>query len=142
MYRVLLPVGGDVEHALSAAEAVISLPNAASEVEVEILNVYEGFEVSGEGGRVDSENVWNEENYPDSVDAVEERLTEAGVSVSRRREHGEPAEAIIDVAEELGVDSITMAGRRRSPTGKALFGSTTQSVLLAADRPVTVTLDE
>ncbi|EMA72701.1 MULTISPECIES: universal stress protein [Halorubrum] len=142
MYRVLLPVGGDSEHVQSAADAVISLPNATTEVEAEILNVYEGFEVSGEGGRVDSEDVWNEENYPDSVGVVEDRLTEAGVSVSKRREHGDPAEVIIEVAEELDVDNITMSGRRRSPTGKMLFGSTTQSVLLAADRPVTVILDE
>ncbi|ACM58157.1 universal stress protein [Halorubrum lacusprofundi] len=142
MYRVLLPVGGDVEHVLSAADAVISLPNATTEVEAEILNVYEGFEASGEGGRVDSEDVWNEENYPDSVGVVEDRLTEAGVSVSKRREHGDPAETIISVAEELDVDNITMSGRRRSPTGKMLFGSTTQSVLLAADRPVTVILDD
>jgi len=142
MYRVLLPVGGDVEHVLSAADAVISLPNATTEVEAEILNVYEGFEASGEGGRVDSEDVWNEENYPDSVGVVEDRLTEAGVSVSKRREHGDPAETIISVAEELDVENITMSGRRRSPTGKMLFGSTTQSVLLAADRPVTVILDD
>jgi len=142
MYRVLLPVGGDVEHVLSAADAVISLPNATTEVEAEILNVYEGFEASGEGGRVDSEDVWNEENYPDSVGVVEDRLTEAGVSVSKRREHGDPAETIISVAEELDVDNITMSGRRRSPTGKMLFGSTTQSVLLAGDRPVTVILDD
>ena len=142
MYRVLLPVGGDVDHVLAAAEAVVSLPNAADEVEVVLLNVYEGFTVSGEGGRVDSEEVWNEENYPESVDVVEDRLTEAGVSTSRRREHGDPADTIIEVAEELGVDNITMSGRRRSPTGKMLFGSTTQSVLLAADVPVTVILAE
>lgn len=86
--------------------------------------------------------MWNEENYPDSVGVVEDRLTEAGVSVSKRREHGDPAETIISVAEELDVDNITMSGRRRSPTGKMLFGSTTQSVLLAADRPVTVILDD
>ncbi|RLM72832.1 universal stress protein [Halorubrum sp. Atlit-26R] len=142
MYRVLLPVGGDVDHALAAADSIASLPNAGSDVEAVILNVYEGFEVSGEGGRVDSEEVWNEENYPESVDDVADRLTEAGVATSRRREHGDPAETIIEVAEELDVDNITMSGRRRSPTGKMLFGSTTQSVLLAADRPVTVILDE
>ena len=142
MYRVLLPVGGDVDHVLAAADAVASLPNAADEVETVILNVYEGFEVSGEGGRVDSEDVWNEENYPESVDVVEDRLREAGVSTSRRREHGDPAKVIVEVAAELDVDNITMSGRRRSPTGKMLFGSTTQSVLLAAERPVTVLLDE
>ena len=142
MYRVLLPVGGDAENVLAAADAVASLPNAADEVEAVILNVYEGFEVSGEAGRVDSEDVWNEENYPESVDAVEDRLAEAGVEATRRREHGDPAETISEVAAELDVDNITMSGRRRSPTGKMLFGSTTQSVLLSADRPVTVIIDE
>ncbi|GAA0715874.1 nucleotide-binding universal stress UspA family protein [Halorubrum trapanicum] len=142
MYRVLLPVGGDATHVLDAADAVASLPNAASDVEVVILNVYEGFEASGEGGRVDSEEVWNEENYPESVDTVEERLAAADVATTRRREHGDPADTIIEVADELDVDNISMSGRRRSPTGKMLFGSTTQSVLLAADRPVTVILNE
>ena len=142
MYYVLLPVGGDSEHALAAADAVASLPSAGDEVEAVILNVYEGFEVSGEAGRVDSEDVWDEENYPESVDAVEDRLAEAGVETTRRREHGDPADTIVEVAAELDVDGITMSGRRRSPTGKMLFGSTTQSVLLAADRPVTVILEE
>ena len=142
MYCVLLPVGGDAEHALAAADAVASLPNAAADVEAVILNVYEGFEASGEGGRVDSEDVWNEENYPESVDVVEDRLTEAGVSASRRREHGDPADTIVDVAEAIDADNITMGGRQQSPTGKMLFGSTTQSVLIGADRPVTVILDE
>ena len=141
MYRVLLPVGGDVDHVLAAADSVASLPNADDEVEAVILNVYEGFEVSGEGGRVDSEDVWNEENYPESVDRVEARLNEAGIATSRRREHGDPAETIVEVAAELDVDNITMTGRRQSPTGKMLFGSTTQSVMLDADRPVTVIID-
>ncbi|MFC7187929.1 universal stress protein [Halorubrum yunnanense] len=142
MYRVLLPVGGDSEHVLAAVDSVASLPNADEEVEVVILNVYEGFEVSGEAGRVDSEDVWDEENYPEVVDTVEDRLTAAGVETTRRREHGEPADTIVDVAAEIDADNITMSGRHRSPTGKMLFGSTTQSVLLGADRPVTVILDE
>lgn len=142
MYRVLVPVAGSTERVLSAAEAVTSLPNADTEVEAIILNVFEEFEVSGEGGRVESEDVWDEENFPDSVGVVEEHLEAAGVSVSKRREHGEPAESILEVAAELDVDNITMSGRRRSPTGKMLFGSTTQSVLLSADCPVTVILGE
>lgn len=142
MYRVLVPVGGDTEHALAAADAVASLPNAASEVEATLLNVYEGFEVTGEGGRVNSEDVWDEENFPGIVSAVEDRLTDAGVSVTKRREHGEPADVICDVADELDVDNITMSGRKRSPTGKVLFGSTTQQVLISSGRPVTVILDE
>lgn len=142
MYRVLVPVGGSTERVLSAAEAVTSLPNADTEVEAIILNVFEEFEVSGEGGRVESEDVWDEENFPDSVGVVEEHLEAAGVSVSKRREHGEPAESILEVAAELDVDNITMSGRRRSPTGKMLFGSTTQSVLISADCPVTVILGE
>ncbi|PSQ57786.1 universal stress protein UspA [Halobacteriales archaeon SW_8_68_21] len=142
MYRVLLPVSAEPGQALTAADAVASLPNAAEEVEAVILNVYEGFEASGEGGRVDSEEVWNEENYPETVDAVADRLAEAGVATTRRREHGDPDEVIVEVAAELDADNISMSGRRRSPTGKVLFGSTTQSVVLAADCPVTVTLDD
>jgi hypothetical protein len=37
MYRVLLPVGGDVDHVLAAADAVASLPNAADEVETVMI---------------------------------------------------------------------------------------------------------
>ncbi|GAB7011552.1 universal stress protein [Halorubrum trueperi] len=142
MYQVLVPVGGSTEHVLSAAEAVTSLPNADTEVEAIILNVFEEFQVSGEGGRVESEDVWDEENYPDGVGVVENHLEAADVSVSKRREHGDPAESILEVAEELDVDNITMSGRRRSPTGKMLFGSTTQSVVISANCPVTVILGE
>lgn len=142
MYRVLVPVGGDAKHALAAADAVASLPNAAADVEATLLNVYEGFEVTGEGGRVDSEDVWDEENFPEVVSAVEDRLVDAGVSVTKRREHGDPADVICEVADELDVDNITMSGRRRSPTGKMLFGSTTQQVLISSGQPVTVILDE
>jgi nucleotide-binding universal stress UspA family protein len=56
-----------------------------------------------------------------------------------RREHGDPAKLIRDISKESGVDRIVMSGRKRSPTGKALFGSVTQSVLLDSEIPVTVT---
>lgn len=56
---------------------------------------------------------------------------------------GVPAEEIVTVAEELDARYVVVGGRRRSPVGKAVFGSTTQTVLLEADCPVvTVMADE
>jgi len=40
------------------------------------------------------------------------------------------AQAILDVAEEVGADLIVLGLKRRSPVGKLLLGSTTQRVLL------------
>lgn len=142
MYRTLVAVGEDSDRAIPAADAVAALPGVGEDVEAVVLNVFEGFEVTGEAGQVNSEDVWDEENYPDSVAVVEDRLEAAGVSVSKRREHGDAAEEIVAVAAEVDADSIVMGGRRRSPTGKVLFGSTTQSVMLSAERPVTVALSE
>ena len=49
---------------------------------------------------------------------------------------GDPTEEVLAVAAELDARYVVVGGRRRSPVGKALFGSTTQEVLLESDRPV------
>jgi len=49
---------------------------------------------------------------------------------------GDPAEEIIDEAERLDARFIVVGGRKRSPVGKAVFGSTSQSVLLESRTPV------
>jgi nucleotide-binding universal stress UspA family protein len=51
---------------------------------------------------------------------------------------GSPARSLLDAAEDLDVDAICLAGRKRSPTGKLLFGSVTQEVILNTERPVLV----
>lgn len=49
---------------------------------------------------------------------------------------GDPADGILDVAGELDARYVVVGGRRRSPVGKAVFGSTTQTVVLESERPV------
>lgn len=55
---------------------------------------------------------------------------------------GPPVEEVIATVEEIDARYLVIGGRQRSPVGKAVFGSTTQSILLRAERPVmTVRLD-
>lgn len=66
-----------------------------------------------------------------------DRLEEAGVSVAIRGDIGDKGERVVDVAVDSGADLLFVGGRRRSPTGKAVFGSTAQQVMLDAPCPVT-----
>lgn len=55
---------------------------------------------------------------------------------------GNPAEEIIAAADSLEPRYLVVGGRKRSPTGKALFGSVTQSILLNSEYPVvTIMID-
>ena len=49
---------------------------------------------------------------------------------------GDAEDEIVRYAEELDAEYIVMSPRKRSPTGKALFGSVAQSVIISASCPV------
>lgn len=51
---------------------------------------------------------------------------------------GDPAATILTTCEERDIDRIYLFGRKRSPVGKATFGSMAQGVLFGARIPVTV----
>lgn len=51
---------------------------------------------------------------------------------------GDRVEAILEEARINDCDHIFISGRKRSPTGKALFGDDAQAVILNFDGPVTV----
>lgn len=54
----------------------------------------------------------------------------------------DPADGIVAAGREVDARFIVIGARRQSPVGKAIFGSTTQSVLLSADRPVVTVMEE
>lgn len=66
-----------------------------------------------------------------------EELLPEGITYSAEALFGNLPDDLLEHAEERGYDHVFITGERRSPTGKVLFGDTTQAVLLNFDGPVT-----
>lgn len=133
MYRVLIPVDKDEDRALKQAQLVASLPDASNSIEAFVLFVFHGEEeMPGELKR------FNSAERVGSVRRVRDFLEERGIEVEILEDSGDTADDILDEADRFDVDAIVLNPRRRSPVGKAVFGSVTQSVILDSDRPVLI----
>lgn len=124
MYDVLIAIDTDEERGAAQGEAVANLPHSTEEVRAYLMHV---FGDNPEGGSV---------HQVAAVKRAVERLEQAGVEYEYRESSGDPATTILDEAEALDVDAICLSGRKQTPTGKVIFGSVTQSVILEATRPV------
>ncbi|WP_049971144.1 universal stress protein [Haladaptatus cibarius] len=127
MYHVLLALDETEARAVAQANAVISLPESASKVKAGLLHSFTDNPSGASALQIAS------------VRRAQETLEAAGVETHIVEASGNPADVILDIAAEQDVDCVCVGGRRRSPAGKALFGSVAQSVILNADRPVLVT---
>ena len=127
MYHVVFGVDESEERAESAARAVANLPGEAGDMRVTLFHVFTDNPSGASATQVAS------------VRAAEDVLEAAGVDVEIGESSGDPAESILELADEEDADLVVVGGRKRSPAGKALFGSVTQSVILNSDRPVMVT---
>ena len=71
-------------------------------------------------------------------DEISKVLTEAGLNALTWDLKLAVAPEQADDTAEASTELLVIGGRRRSPVGKALLGSITQSIILAADFPVLV----
>lgn len=138
---ILLAVGpSDDERAEKLATTVID-EATATDATVVVSHVFTEEEYASTLDQLDIRE--GEEITPDevarrhnTVRTIVDVLQDAGVEYEVRGEVGPHAEAIISLAERVGADRLVIGGRRRSPTGKAVFGSTGQEVLLSSPCPV------
>jgi len=125
MKHILLPVDTSEDRASAQAETVVELFDPDNT----IAHLFHVFSDNPEGASI---------SQVASVRHAAEVLEETGVEVEYREASGDPAEHIIRLGEELDADAICIAGRKRSPAGKVLFGSVSQEVILGTDHPVLV----
>ncbi|WP_135854839.1 universal stress protein [Halorussus salinus] len=126
MYQILAAIGTDEDRALEQAETILDLPRNG---DVSVTLFHDFADGNPEGASV---------HQVGAVRRAAERLEEAGIEVGYAESSGDAAETILRTADEMDADLLCLAPRGRTPTGKALFGSVTQQVLLEGDRPVLV----
>ncbi|WP_142860162.1 universal stress protein [Salinigranum halophilum] len=106
-------------------------------------------------------HVFTDEEYEDTLDALEidpnaeeatpgdaarrhtttrelgKMLEAAGMEYEVRGGVGDRGKEIVQIAKDVDADLVIVGGRKRSPAGKAVFGSTAQEVMLESPCPVT-----
>ena len=72
-----------------------------------------------------------------TVSRIRDKLEDAGISVRVDGAIGDRSDTIVEMADRIEADRIIVGGRKRTPVGKAIFGSTAQSVMMNASCPTT-----
>jgi nucleotide-binding universal stress UspA family protein len=138
--KILLPL--DSSRAGEAAIEYVRILAGAFNSEVVLLQVLEpvnmviGFENLTALGVPDNEEV--KKAAFSYLAGVENRLKAAGINTSREIVWGSAADSILDYAEENKIDLIAMSARGRSDISRWVFGSVTEKILHAADKPLLI----
>jgi nucleotide-binding universal stress UspA family protein len=127
MYTIVAGIDTDNERAVAQAETIADMPMDTDEVEAVLTH---SFEENRSGASVAQVS---------SVQRAQSILEDAGIDVVLEEAGSDdPATTVLQFAEEYDADLVAVAGRKRSPTKKVVFGSVSQEIILNTHRPVLV----
>lgn len=126
MYTVIMGIDGEEERAKAQTQNIAELPLDLDSIKVIIVHVF------GDNPRGQSAS------QVKSVRETANQLENIGIEVEIQGTGGDPATEILDIAKRRDANLVSVAGRKRRPSGKAIFGSVSQSILLRTDLPVLV----
>ncbi len=122
--RILLAYDGS-DGAKRALDAVLAL--APGSARVTVVGVAEGIPLFGHAGTLPSPE--QEAERDRTLDEAREALAAQGLTVGLETRAGDPATAILDVAEKDGCDLIVLGTRGLGTAERWLVGSVSDKVL-------------
>ncbi|WP_340098682.1 universal stress protein [Salinibaculum salinum] len=138
---ILVAVAGDDESRVEKYVETIETLKGENDLSVDILHVYseddiERIEEMYDIGSREKHQLGNAAKHNTAVSNLIDGLRARDIDFTTYGAIGDAGTEVIELAREQDVDFVLIGGRKRSPTGKALFGSTAQDILLNASMPV------
>lgn len=133
--RILAPIGTFTPWARAVANSIVDVENPQT---VEVVLLHAELD-EPDSASISTKSLDERVQGRSSVSRATERLEDSGFDVTvRGRAANELSEVILEEVETWPADRLYMHARRRSPTGKVVYGSTIQRVLANAPVPVVV----
>ncbi|KAB1185455.1 MULTISPECIES: universal stress protein [Haloferax] len=137
--HILIAIGEKRMHVEEVTEHAVEIASAVG-ADITLLRVYPKgeFEKRLEEFSYDSADPTDIAKRNSQVRDAAHIVRDAGLELTIAGVVGNPGTEVVSYVEEHDIDHVFIGGRRRSPTGKALMGSTSQEILLGLSVPCTV----
>jgi len=138
---IIVGVGpGDADRSTALASTVVDVADPTGAT-VTLVHAFTQSEYTNALSNVSSEADITPNDLANRHVTVREigaELEDADVEYAVSGPIGDAGGQVVDVAEDEDADLVIVGGRKRSPSGKAVFGSTAQAIMLSAPCPVTL----